>query len=281
MRNPDLLAGSPRKAPVSAIILTRNEESNIAAVLENIFDLADELIVVDMQSEDKTVEIARRYTSHIYSHPLIPGFDAARNLGLDHASHEWILIIDADERLPERLQSKLREVVEKDLADYVSIQRCNFILGCPLRHGDNRHDWHIRLHKKTSATPWPESVHIEPRFHGRKLALPDNPDFTVLHYAVPTIASMLSRLQRYTPQEAIALQRAGHIFSPLKLVGAPAWLFLRSYVLKGGFRDGIPGLIYAAHSAYYAFLARACVWEAARPGTPAKAKPAPAGSRSK
>lgn len=103
------------------VILTRSEEAHIAGVLENISDLADELIVVDMQSEDETVQIASRYTSQVYSHPIIRGFISARNLGQDHASHEWIPVVDADERLPEKHRSKLREIVEKDIADYVAI----------------------------------------------------------------------------------------------------------------------------------------------------------------
>ena len=106
-------------------------------MLENISDLADEMIVVDMQSEDKTVDIVRRYTSTVYSHPVIAGFNAARRFGHEHATHEWLLVIDADERLPDTLKAKLREVVEKDLGDYVAIQRRNFVLGYPLRHGDH------------------------------------------------------------------------------------------------------------------------------------------------
>jgi glycosyltransferase involved in cell wall biosynthesis len=254
------------KAPISAVLLVRNEESHIAAVLENIADLAEELIVVDMESEDKTVEIASRYTPLIYPHPLIRGFEAARNLGIDHASHEWILIIDADERLPEKLKSKIREVVAQDLGDYVEIERRAFALGHPLKHGDQRHDWQTRLYKKGFATPWPESVHTPPQYHGRKLTLSDHEDFTMLHYTSPTIDSLVSRLLRYTPQDAIELPLAGHVFSPLKLVGQPIWFFLRSYVLRGGFRDGIPGLIHTMHAAYYAFLVRARVWENTRSG---------------
>lgn len=249
------------QAPISAVILTRNEESHIAALLENISDLAAESIVVDMESADQTVAIAGRYTSHIYRHPLIPGFIAARNLGQSHASHEWILVIDADERLPDTLKTSLREVVAGDLADYVSIPRRNYALGFPLLHGDHRHDWQIRLYKKQFATSWPASVHTPPRFHGRGLKLPDREPFTMLHYTSPTIDSLVSRLQRYPALDAIELQRAGHVFSPFKLIAQPAWLFFRSYLLKQGFRDGLPGLIYALHATYYAFLVRARVWE--------------------
>jgi len=252
------------KAPISAVILTRNEEANIAGALENLSDLADELIVVDMQSEDKTVQIAKRYTSRVYSHRVIRGFNAARNLGHEHASHDWILVLDADERLPEKLKSKLRDVVERDLADYVVFQRLSFALGRALRHGDHREDWQERFYKKQYSTPWPESVHLGPRHGGRKLTLPDEADFTMLHYTCPTIDSLVSRLQRYTPQDAIELQEIGYVFSPFKLLAKPALYLIRSYLWKQGFRDGVPGLIFAVFYAYYFFLARARVWENTR-----------------
>jgi glycosyltransferase involved in cell wall biosynthesis len=251
----------PAKAPISAIILTRNEEANIAGALENILDLVDELIVIDMQSEDKTVEIASRYTSHIFSHPLIPGFDAARNVGHDNSTHDWILILDADERLPSKLKSKFREIVDKDLGDYVETDRLNFILGHPLSHGYHGRDPQIHFYKKSCATPWPETVHIAPRFTGRKLRLPHDADLTILHYTSPTIEALLSRLQRYTRQEAIQLDALGYAFSPLKLVAKPVWFFIDSYFLRQGFRDGTPGLIYAVYYAFYFFIGRARFWE--------------------
>ena len=257
----DALSGKP---PISAVILTRNEQAHIAAVLENLADLADQLIVIDMHSEDETVRIANRYTSHVYSHPLITGFNAARNLGHEHALHEWILVVDADERLPDTLREKLREVVNSDLGDYVAIQRLNFVLGHPLRHGDYAKDWQTRFYKKHFASPWPESVHQEPQFHGRKLSLPDEPAFTIQHYTSPTIDALLSRLQRYTRQDALILQNIDYRFSALKLLGQPTWSFFRAYILKQGFRDGIPGLIYAVYYAFYFFLVRARFWENAR-----------------
>ena len=254
------------KAPISAIILTRNEEANIAGALENILDFADELIVIDMQSEDKTVEIASRYTSHIHRHPLIPGFNAARNVGHDNASHDWLLVLDADERLPAKLKSKFREIVDKDLGDHVETDRLNFILGHPLSHGYHGRDPQIHFYKKSCATPWPESVHLWPQFKGRKLRLPHDADLTILHYTSPTIDALLSRLERYSRQDARELEAIGYVFSPLKLIAKPVWFFIDSYFLKQGFRDGTPGLIYAVYFAFYFFVGRARFWENNRSG---------------
>lgn len=83
----------------------------------------------------------------------------------------------------------------------------------------------------------------------------------MLHYSSPTIDSLVSRLQRYTPRDAIELQQIGYVFSPLKLIAKPAWYLIRSYLLKQGYRDGVAGLIYAVFYAYYFFLQRAIVWE--------------------
>lgn len=254
-------AGIAGKAGISAVLIARNEEGHIAQVLENIADFAAECLVIDMESTDRTVELAKLHTSLIYSYPITQGFNVARNLGHEKASCEWILVIDADERLPASLKLRLKAIVDQDLCDYVSIPRRNFILGHPLRHGVHREDWQIRLYKKSCVTPWPESVHLGPSFDGRMLRLADRDDLAILHYSSPSIDSLIARVLKYTPQDALELRRIGYKFSVVKLISYSLLYFFRSYIVKRGFLDGVVGLIYAVHMSYYYFMARARVWE--------------------
>ncbi|MCD6364169.1 MAG: glycosyltransferase family 2 protein [Synergistetes bacterium] len=122
------------KKGISAIVHTFNEEHNIRNCLESV-KWADEIVIIDMYSEDKTVEIAREYTDKIYFFERKGYADPARQFGIDQASCKWILIVDADEMIPKRLSQRLKEIAEKDEADVVYIPRRNFLFGKPLKGG--------------------------------------------------------------------------------------------------------------------------------------------------
>jgi len=121
------------KLPVSVLVHTLNEEKNIRNCLETV-KWADEIIIVDMYSDDKTTEIASEYTDKIFYHERMGYADPARQFGLEKASNEWILILDADELVPLKLKKRLETIIEEDLGDIISIPRNNYFFGKVMRH---------------------------------------------------------------------------------------------------------------------------------------------------
>jgi len=135
------------KIKISAVINTRNESENIFDCL-NSLKFCDEIVVVDMESTDNTKEIAKQFTDKVFDHPMVGYVEPARNFAISKAIGDWILVIDADERIPKTLAIKLEEIAEKNEIDYVRIPRQNLIFGQWVRHSRWWPDFNIRFFKK-------------------------------------------------------------------------------------------------------------------------------------
>ena len=248
---------------ISVVILTRNEESNIKECLETV-KWADEIIVIDDESTDKTVEIARCYTDKVISHPLNDNFSAQRNLGIDNASGDWILQMDADERVTEELKEKILELLAKgsDLSAF-RFRRLNNFCGRFMKYGGENLHRPLRLFKKGNARFLISGsrVHEEIKIDG---GIGDI-DADMEHYNFPDISHYISTQNHYSGIEAKDLfDKVGLI--PEKrlrkeLVVGPLKLFFKIYIKRKGYKDGLHGLIFAALSAWRRFLIYARYWE--------------------
>ena len=189
---------------VSIIINTLNEEKNIKNCLESV-KWADEIIIVDMHSEDRTVEIAREYTDKIFFHERMGYADPARQFALDEASCEWVLVVDADEIVPRKLRDRLKEVMESDLADVVNIPHNNYFAGKQIYHlgWGPMQDLHPRFFKK-KYLKFGEQIHDFMRISedARHLDLTD-PEEGFIHFSYLDFEQYIDKsLNRYTTIEA-------------------------------------------------------------------------------
>ena len=252
---------TPPLCKLSVAIITRDEEAQITDCLDSV-RWADEIVVVDTGSGDRTLDICRKYTPHVYSRPW-EGYAASKNTAVALTTGELILSLDADERVSEELRTEitaLRSQPLNELADGYAIPRRNYIWGRWLRHGGLYPDYQLRLFKRGSGRFCERRVHESVEVTGRVCQLSS----LLEHYSYRGLGEVVTRLNHYTDLAAQDRREQGPPFRTWALVARPFGRFLRNYVLKQGFRDGLPGLIMAVSYAYAVFAREAKLWEMTR-----------------
>ena len=243
---------------ISASIIVFNEEDNIADLCESI-SWADEIVIVDSDSTDKTVEIARRYTDKIFNREF-RGYKDKHEFADSKTTGDWIFWIDADERVTDELREaieNLKNKVENDLPEGFRIARKTWYLGRWIKHSGWYPDYQMRLYRK-SASFWDGvAPHETARVKGKIETL--NGEF--LHYTKRNLSEHNRVLDSYTTLAAEYKINKGEKVSGFGIFFNSISAFLRTYLLKQGFRDGVPGLIIAMFTAYSVFLKYAKVWE--------------------
>lgn len=249
-----------RQATVVALVITKNEARNIAACLDTV-RWAEAIIVVDAESTDETVSIARRYTPHVYVRPW-PGFGPQKNFAIDRATSDWILIVDADERVTESLKEEILRTIRSASSDDIAafeIPRRNYFYGRRLRGGGVYPDYQIRLLRRGAGRYDDTRVHERLEVRGRIARLTQPFD----HYSIPTVGDHFRKIVRYTTLAAEEKLKTTPDVSAAQVAGHHLGTLFKSFVLRKGFRDGVPGLIAAMFAAMYTFLKYAKAWEMA------------------
>lgn len=245
---------------ISVVLTVRNEEKKIRDCLESI-KWADEIIVVDDGSTDKTHQIAREYTSKIFLHKSVGFVEPVRNFAVSKASGKWILILDADERVPETLSEKLREISHLEThAVSVQLPRKNVIFGKWIQHTGWWPDYQVRFFKKGSVV-MSDLIHKKPESKGEMIQLESKPEFAILHYHYDTISEFIQRMDRYTNIEAKEIVASNSQFLWTDLITKPFNEFLSRFFARGGYKDGLHGLVLAFLQAVSAFVVSLKVWE--------------------
>jgi glycosyltransferase involved in cell wall biosynthesis len=239
---------------VTATVITFNEAANIEAALASLSFL-DEIIVVDSQSTDNTVALARAFTDKVFVRSW-PGYVAQKNFAAEQARHDWILSLDADERISEPLADEIRALAGDGTAAY-RIPRVTFHLGRWMRSTDWYPDFQMRLYDRRRARWTGRHVHESVKVDGPVGQLRGE----ILHYAYRDLSHHLQTMDRYTALAARQMFEDGRRAGWWDLATHPPAAFLRNYVLRGGFRDGVPGLIVSAMNARYVGLKLAKLWE--------------------
>ncbi len=246
--------------PVTATVITKNEAESIADALKSL-SWADEIVVVDSESTDDTVAIARQFTDRVYVRAWT-GYVDQKNYAAGLATHDWILSLDADERVPEDLQEEIRTLLASEPKQQgFRMPRVSFYLGRWVRTTDMYPDYQLRLYNKRHAY-WDgmhvhESVKVVTGGVGHL-------KHELQHYPYKDISEHLIRMDRYTTLAARQMFEKGKRATRLELLFHPAGAFVRNYLLKGGFRDGKPGLIISLINSYYVMLKFAKLWELQR-----------------
>jgi glycosyltransferase involved in cell wall biosynthesis len=247
---------------ITATVITFNEEQNIAAALETL-GWADEIIVVDSQSTDRTAEIARQFTDRVYVRPW-PGYSDQKNFAAAQAKNDWIFSLDADERVSAELARELEALKRGPEPDAAAFQmpRRAFYLGRWIKHSGWYPDYKVRLYDRKRARWAGQLVHESLEVEGEVSRLRGE----ILHYTATTASDHHLRIDRYTTLAAREMYHRGKRASLGSLLVSPTAAFLRSYFLKLGFMDGMAGLAIARFAAHYVFLRNLKLWEMARSG---------------
>lgn len=246
---------------ISATIITLNEADNIRAACESVV-WADEIMVVDSESTDATRAIASECGARVITHPW-PGFAEQKQFAAEAATHDWIFSLDADERVSEELRASilnLRNIDEGKLADGYLIARRAFYMGRWIRGGGWYPDRQLRLYRKTRGRWHGPYVHetVELNQGARVATLSGD----LLHYTINDAAEHNRMIgERYAPLGARKMFEQGRRTTPFQVATAGPATFIRSYILKAGFRDGLAGFVIASLAAHHAFLKYLMLWE--------------------
>jgi glycosyltransferase involved in cell wall biosynthesis len=241
---------------VTVTIITLNESANIAAALESVA-WADEIVVVDAQSGDDTVAIARRFTDRVIVREW-PGYIDQKNYAASLATHDWILSLDADERATPALAGEIRALLAADAACAgYRVPRVSHYLGRWIRSTDWYPDCQLRLYDRRRARWAGRYVHESVQADGAVGRLHAN----LQHYPYRDVSHHLRTIDRYSSLAARQMHEDGRRTGPLRMIAHADAAFLRNYVLRGGFRDGTAGLIVSLLNTYYVMLKFVKLWE--------------------
>lgn len=241
------------RAPITLCVSTRNEEDSIGELIESCAPVVSEIVVVDMESEDRTVEIARGLGARIVEVPRAGFAEPGRQQGIDAATQPWVLVLDADERPGPGLLELVREHVGKDRSDGLRVPRQNFIFGRWIRHSGCWPDYQLRLFRKEAAH-WPPFVHTQVQVTGRIENAPASVQYAVQHSSCPTVHDYIALINRYTDLEVDRYLALGRRASLGRLLAMPPGRFVQTYVFQRGFLDGRYGLALAFLTAIYAAM---------------------------
>lgn len=241
---------------LSVVIITKNEEENIEKCIKSV-KFADEIIVIDDFSEDKTVSIASKLGAKVWKHALSDDFASQRNFGMEKAGGAWILFLDADERVSVELADEIKEKITSQNihAEGFYIRRLDFIWGEYLKYGEIGNIKLLRLVRK-NVGKWHRRVHEEFTSLGRTKTL-KNP---LLHYPHPTIREFVEDINRFSSLHAQELTREGKKSNIFKIIFMPIGSIFVNYVLRLGFLDGTRGLVLALMMSLHSFLGWSKAW---------------------
>lgn len=241
---------------LSAIVITKNEAKNIAECLKSL-SFVDNIVVVDSESVDGTVNIAKQFTDKVFVTEW-KGYSETKQYALERVSGEWVLWVDADERVTPELASEIRKLVKKNLSfSGYRIPRKAYFLGKWIRHGGWYPGYVVRLFRRECGRFNSASVHEGLIVEGNIGTLKES----LLHYTDDSIHHYFQKFNTYTSLAAKDLNKRNRGVSLSDLFFRPAHMFVKMYILKWGFLDGMEGFILSVFSACYVFAKYAKLWE--------------------
>jgi glycosyltransferase involved in cell wall biosynthesis len=263
---------------LSVAVITKNEEANLARTLASV-QFADEIIVLDSASTDRTVEIARSYNAKVFDEPW-KGFAGSKNSAIGKCTGTWILSLDADEELSPELQRQIRTLLPTNPpADAYYIRRRNLFLGRWIRRGGFYPDPKLRLFRRKAAnftTPprfEDRPVHETIAFDGAASTL----DYDIIHHAYPSLETYIEHMDRYSTLGSGLLLSSGRVSRSLpaflfNVFLVPQFTFVWNYLFRLGFLDGREGLLLHLYHATYTSWKYAKAWQTARTAKPESAR---------
>jgi len=226
------------RQPLSAVLITRDAAASIAECLASV-SFCEEILVVDSGSRDATLEIARAHGARVIHQDWL-GYGPQKQFAVEQAAHDWVLCVDADERVTPELRASILAALAVPVRHAYRFARCNRFMGRYLRHGEGYPDWSLRLFDRRHARWSDDAVHEKVTADGPVGTLAGD----LLHDSAETLASYLAKQDRYTTLAAQAALAAGKKGSLARQLLSPVVRFIKFYFLRLGFVDGWPGLVH-------------------------------------
>lgn len=242
---------------ISAVVLTKNEEKNIIDCIESI-QFCDEIIIIDDNSTDRTLDLVERFDEKIkvFKRDLNGNFSLQRKFGVEKTTNDWVLFIDADERVGSGLATEIKEnAIPNSVYGGFLIPRIDHMWGRKLKHGETGNIKLLRLFNKQKGNL--KGVVHETWETRSRVGLLTNP---IKHFPHPTISQFLKEINFYTDLRAKELYEQGVKVGFLSIILYPKGKFIVNYFLKLGFKDGMPGLVHAIVMVFHSFLVRGKLW---------------------
>ena len=236
------------RQPLSVVIITLNAAAQLDACLHSA-RFADEIVVVDAGSTDGTPALAERHGAKVIHQDWL-GFGRQKQFAVAAASHDWVLCLDADERVTPELQASIENALKSPSSTAFRFPRCNRFLGRYLKHGEGYPDWSLRLFDRRQAGWSADAVHEKVETRGPIGDLAGD----LLHDSAESLASYLSKQNRYTTLAAEMALAAGKRSSFGRIALSPVVRFIKFYFIRQGFRDGLPGLVHIAIGCFNSFI---------------------------
>jgi glycosyltransferase involved in cell wall biosynthesis len=232
---------------LSVLILTKNEEKNIKRAIESVKDIADEIVVLDSGSTDRTVEIAKSLGAKVFFHQW-DGYPQQLNRGIGLCSEDWVLVLDADEEVSEELRNSISKAISSRTAEVYMVCRKTYYLGKFLEHTWYP-EWRVRLFKK-GLVRFEGDLHEQAIFKGEAHRLRGE----LYHYSYESLYHQYEKTLKYARTMAESYHKKGKKFRLYNLLFNPPWSFFKVYFLQKGFLDGVRGFLVAFSSFFYTFL---------------------------
>lgn len=225
-------------APVSAVLITLNAAAQLEACLRSL-GFCDEIVIVDSGSIDATLDIAEKYGAKVVTAEWL-GFGPQKQFAVMQAKHDWVLCIDSDEKVSEALAASIVRELAAPTQRVYRFPRCNRFMGRYLRHGEGYPDWSVRMFHRRAARWSDDAVHEKVVTDAEIGTL----DGDLLHDSAESLDQYMAKQNRYTTIAANEALAAGKRASTFKLLCSPWLRFIKFYVIRGGFLDGLPGLVH-------------------------------------
>jgi glycosyltransferase involved in cell wall biosynthesis len=247
--------------PITLCISTRNAEADLAGCIESVRSWVGEIVVVDMESDDRTCEIAREAGATVVAVPAAGWAEPGRQAGIDEATQPWVLVLDADERAAPGLERLAASYIDREDVAGVWLPRQNFQFGWWVEQSGIWPDWQLRLFRR-ELTTWPgHQTHVGAQVKGNLERAPMRVENAIVHHSFGSISDWVRAMNKYTDLEAERMLAAGRRASLPRLLGVPSMRFAELYVFKRGYRGGRYGLAVGLLSFCYWLLAELKLWE--------------------
>ncbi|MCR4263914.1 MAG: glycosyltransferase family 2 protein [Candidatus Roizmanbacteria bacterium] len=243
---------------LSVVISAYNEEDVIESCFMSV-SWADEIVLIDNSSTDKTAAIAKKFKANVYRRPNNPMLNVNKNYGFTKATGDWILNLDADESIDEQLRQEIQQILSSDQAEYSGYQmpRKNTLFGKWIRHAGWYPDYQMRLFQKGAGTFAEKHVHEHVRVSGKTGTLSGH----ILHNSFRTVSQFIRKHDLYSTNEAENLIEEGYQFNPLDSIRLPRREFISRYFAREGYKDGLHGLVLSLLMSFYHLLIFLKLWE--------------------
>ncbi len=247
------------KLKCTVLIHTYNEEKNIAGCINSCLPLTNNIVVIDTESTDSTIKIAKKLGAIVYGYKNLGYVEPVRNFGLSKINSEWVLILDADERIGDTLIQKLKAIMSSKSSDIIRIPRQNIILGKWIRYGYWWPDYQVRFFKTRKVT-WDSEIHSSPVMHSSKIVdLKSSKAYSIRHVHNKSIKDLVEKYNKYTNYQKYPKLPAKDIYERMFIY--PGLEFNKVFFSGDGYKDGIEGYLLAKYMEFYELTKLAKSWE--------------------